>query len=75
MPKREVRRYLIVYHALGPMIAIGVVFLVLLLGASFFFAGEHGTRVREYGLMVLGASIVIGLIRSLVVIWKTRGLE
>lgn len=75
MPKREVRRYLIVYQALGPMVAIGLAFLVLLFCLSAFFAGERGTRVREVGLLVLGVSLVIGLFRSLMVIWKTRGLE
>ena len=75
MPKREVRRYLIVYQAFGPMVAIGLAFLVLLFCLSAFFAGERGIRVREVGLLVLGVSVVIGLFRSLIVIWKTRGLE
>ena len=75
MPRREVRHYLIIYQALGPMVAVGVAFLLLLFALSIFFAGERGVRVREVGLIVLAVSIFVGLLRSVLVIWKTRGLE
>ena len=75
MPRREVRRYLIAYQALGPMIAVGLAFLVLLSGLSIVFGGERGARVRVVGLVVLIVSILVGIFRSALVIWNTRNLE
>ncbi len=57
------------------MVAVGLTFLILLFCASIFFAGERGIRIREIGLIVLAVSTIIGLLRSAVVMWKTRSLD
>jgi hypothetical protein len=75
MPKREVRRLLIVYEALGPMVAGGLVFLVIAFLLSMFFSGIRATRIRGLGFIVLGVLTIVGLFRTAMVVWKTRNLE
>lgn len=75
MPKQEVRRLLIVYEALGPMVAGGLALLLVAFVVSAFFHGAVGARLRVAGLSALGVLTAIGLFRSAIVMWKTRNLE
>ena len=75
MPKREVRRHLIIYHTLGPMIVGGLALMMLLLIVSILTTGTFATRARGLGVIVFCVLTLVGLFRSLIVIWKTRGLE
>jgi len=75
MPKRELRRYLIVYHALGPLVWIGLTFLALLWLLSIFLPGDRAEKARVLGVLQFGVLVLIGLIRAIAVIWRTRKHE
>jgi hypothetical protein len=75
MSKKNLRWYLIVFHALGPMIAIGAAAMIFLLIFSLFFSGDLGIRIRLLALWYFGVFLMAGLVLSVVVVWKARNLD
>jgi len=75
MPKREVRRLLIVYQTLGPMLIVALAFLIVSMAVSVFLEGTHALKVRVAGLALFAVFIVIGLVQAGIVLWKTRNLD
>ena len=75
MPRQELRRHFIFYHTLGPMVAGGLALMVILLIVSMLTTGAFAARARGLGIIVFCVLTLVGLLRSLIVIWKTRNLE
>jgi hypothetical protein len=75
MPKREVRRYFLIYHSLGPMIAIGLIFTILLLAGSLLFSGIRAERMLGLSVVTFSVSALVGLGHSAIMLWKTRNLQ
>ncbi len=75
MGKREVRRYLIQYHALGPMLWVGSVFLVLLWLSSLFLNQPLAYKMRALGVICFSVAAAVGLLRTLLVLVKTANLN
>ena len=75
MQKREVRKLLILYQTLGPMLVVAVGFLAIAVALSFFMNGMGAKRLRVAGLALFCIFLVIGLVQTGIVLWKTRDLD
>jgi hypothetical protein len=73
MGNREVRRHLIWYHALGPMLFCGSMFLVLFWLFSVFFLQPEAGKLREIGVICFGVIAVVGLMQTLFVLVRSGG--
>jgi hypothetical protein len=70
MGNREVRRHLIWYHTLWPMLFCGSIFLVLFWLVSVFFLQPEAGKLREIGVICFGVIAVVGLMQMLFVLLR-----
>jgi hypothetical protein len=75
MGRKEIRRYFVVYHSLGPLLVAALVFLAFFWVLSLFYNGTQAEKMRGVGLIFFAVLFLLGLFRGAVVFWKTRGLD
>jgi hypothetical protein len=71
----QIRRHLIIYRAAGPVLAASLTILVFALIVSLFSKGDLGAKLRALGLIQFGVAMGVSLIRSAIIIWKTRNVS
>lgn len=62
----------LLYDWFVPPLMGGTIFLVLCLILSAFFSGTSSFKIRILGLSIFGMSIVVGMLRMFLELWKGR---